>query len=256
MTRHSKNSSTGPAFTHSEREKLVGTYGTLRAICSADALLPVAHCFLCLQAAKLPHTCPEGHLACRECFIEAMLAAKSKFKADLQAWKQKEAGRRAQALASAKDSTEAKKDEFLRQNSESAGSMPKKRPHPDSDACESSGPMPVESISCTAGKERHPISLKSLVPVLFHTDAASKTLTCPSCLKPLSNGAGVTVLVECGHACCSPCFSRLAALSAAPLQACVVCSRQGRSLQLKHEGTGFAAGGGNVQVSSYTTAFQ
>ncbi|KAJ3379412.1 hypothetical protein HDU84_006704 [Entophlyctis sp. JEL0112] len=102
MSRHSKNNTSLAWFTNAEREKL--TYGTRKAnnewyflscavrihssqpkpfiladIQGRDSMRNFDACFLCLQTAREPVSCTKGHLACKECFFENILAQKKEF---------------------------------------------------------------------------------------------------------------------------------------------------------------------------------
>ncbi len=79
MTRHSKNNSSSGAFSYAERQKLP-QYGTQAIRCTSENLRAVTQCHLCLQEAKQPNCCSQGHLACRECFLQDILAQKEAFK--------------------------------------------------------------------------------------------------------------------------------------------------------------------------------
>lgn len=46
-------------------------------------------CFLCLQTARDPVACPEGHLACRECMYESILQQKQNIKREQRLMEQK-----------------------------------------------------------------------------------------------------------------------------------------------------------------------
>jgi nitric oxide synthase-interacting protein len=275
MTRHSKNNSAGAAFTYAERQKLSTAYGTQSSRCTSESLLPFGCCFVCLQTVKEGRCCPRGHLMCKACAVESMVAQKQNFKRKLSEWQKSrdEASRRLQA--DKERDSEAKKRDFLRQNAEKAmhsdpKSVGKKRSFTEAatstsvtlsekDTISVSPQMaPVEEILCMGGGERHSLSLKLLTSVNFTASTDGASFSCPTCLKGLTNGSGAVVSVDCGHAVCRPCHQKLAGNGASNHYLCVVCSvRSARSpIELKSEGTGFAAAGGTVQVSKYDLAFQ
>jgi nitric oxide synthase-interacting protein len=70
--RHSKNAGDKHHFTYEERKEL--GYGTQKVRYGADSQLVFGNCCLCLQAAKEPMATPSGHIYCRECIIEYLLA--------------------------------------------------------------------------------------------------------------------------------------------------------------------------------------
>lgn len=74
MSRHSKNNTALSFFTKSEFQKL--DYGTKRERLGRDSLRNYDACYLCLETARDPVCCIEGHLSCKECIFENMLAQK------------------------------------------------------------------------------------------------------------------------------------------------------------------------------------
>ncbi|KAG6117310.1 hypothetical protein E4U14_007911 [Claviceps sp. LM454 group G7] len=124
----------------------------------------------------------------------------------------------------------------------------------------------------------HALSMQSLVTVQFQEDeekaTKTKTRSCPSCLKALTNSSSPVMMQQCGHVMCFSCVKRLLLPSKAkevsaassdpdaPL-VCYVCEtpirdKSGTQLQsaaksslpmglvlLKSEGTGFSARGSN-----------
>ncbi|KAG6193946.1 hypothetical protein E4U27_000029 [Claviceps purpurea] len=124
----------------------------------------------------------------------------------------------------------------------------------------------------------HALSMQSLVTVQFQEDedksTKTKTRSCPSCLKALTNSSSPVMMQQCGHVMCLSCVKRLllpskakevSAASPDPdvLLVCFVCEtpirdKSGTQLQsaaktslpmglvlLKSEGTGFSARGSN-----------
>ncbi|KAG2212911.1 hypothetical protein INT46_010467, partial [Mucor plumbeus] len=78
MPRHSKNNTASSVFTYHESHTL--DYGTKRQRLGRDSFRNYDACFLCLQAARDPVCCGEGHLACRECMYENILQQKQAIK--------------------------------------------------------------------------------------------------------------------------------------------------------------------------------
>ncbi|KAJ3364895.1 hypothetical protein HDU91_002406 [Kappamyces sp. JEL0680] len=74
MTRHSKNANALAVFTYQEKQKLKGIYGTLNSRVGRDSMKMFDACSLCLATARTPMTCPEGHLYCKECIYNSILA--------------------------------------------------------------------------------------------------------------------------------------------------------------------------------------
>ncbi|RUS16023.1 hypothetical protein BC937DRAFT_88533 [Endogone sp. FLAS-F59071] len=74
MPRHSKNNTASSVFTYHESHTL--EYGTKKQRLGRDSLRDFDACHLCLQKARDPVCCPQGHLSCRECALENILAQK------------------------------------------------------------------------------------------------------------------------------------------------------------------------------------
>ncbi|KAI8589254.1 hypothetical protein BDZ88DRAFT_154354 [Geranomyces variabilis] len=74
MSRHSKNNTALAFFTHYEKSQL--KYGTQKQRLGRDSMRNFDACFLCLQRAREPLCCSEGHLSCKECMFENILAQK------------------------------------------------------------------------------------------------------------------------------------------------------------------------------------
>ncbi|KAF9187571.1 hypothetical protein BGZ51_001220 [Haplosporangium sp. Z 767] len=74
MSRHSKNNTARGHFTYAEMQML--DYGTKKQRLGRDSMRDYDACFLCLQTARDPVCCPEGHLSCKECIYENILAQK------------------------------------------------------------------------------------------------------------------------------------------------------------------------------------
>ncbi|CAO3572519.1 unnamed protein product [Mortierella alpina] len=74
MSRHSKNNTARGHFTYAEMQML--DYGTKKQRLGRDSMRDYDACFLCLQTARDPVCCPEGHISCKECIYENILAQK------------------------------------------------------------------------------------------------------------------------------------------------------------------------------------
>ena len=276
MTRHSKNNTTAGSFTYAERQKL--NYGTQSSRCSKDSLRLLTHCFLCLKVAIEPNCCPEGHLACRSCFLEDILAQKSHFKL-----KKAEHERELQIIKSKKEieeegQKEQKLIQFLDQQRGGTGNQNLKRSH-DQISINEHEPLtnlnnnnlsistlqpakntlsPLKEIiycrSSTTGP--HQISLKSLIPVHFSKIEEANKLGCFICIKPFT-AIKACLFRACGHVVCETCLN-----SFKGAKKCLVCemklsgSGQEEVIELKAEGTGFALAGGIVESKRYDLAFQ
>ncbi|KAJ2499907.1 hypothetical protein GGH96_003165 [Coemansia sp. RSA 1972] len=114
-------------------------------------------------------------------------------------------------------------------------------------------PPPSSSPQCTASHS-HPLKLSHLTPVHFKTDT-NGTKICPSCDRPFHNGTHIDALRSCGHTTCHSC-TRTFVL---PAKACFVCQEKVTKkdvIRVDSEGTAFAAAGGQMVASQYTSALQ
>ncbi|RIB11467.1 hypothetical protein C2G38_2020319 [Gigaspora rosea] len=78
MPRHSKNNTALSFFTYAEGKAL--NYGTKRQRLGRDSMREFDACFLCLQRARDPICCDQGHLYCKECILENLLAQKKEIR--------------------------------------------------------------------------------------------------------------------------------------------------------------------------------
>jgi nitric oxide synthase-interacting protein len=76
--RHSKNNNDLAFFTYDERKKL--GYGTQKERLGKDSIKPFDFCCICLQPVIDPLCCLKGHLFCKECIFECLLAQKKDIK--------------------------------------------------------------------------------------------------------------------------------------------------------------------------------
>jgi nitric oxide synthase-interacting protein len=263
MTRHSKHNTTSGSFTYAERQKL--SYGTQSARCTKETLRPLTHCHLCLEMAREPNSCPQGHLSCRSCVLEDILAQKNSCK-ERKAEYEKEIREREEKR---REEEEVKRLNNLKEFLDQQGSAGKlKRPHdlaltlvPPTDPDTNNKPKspPKLEICCKSGsKGPHPLSLKLLIPVRFKLLEKDQP-GCPVCLKLFNSSTALKgcLFKKCGHVVCEPCHKNLKS------KRCLVCEAAeeegvdgGDVILLEYEGTGFAAGGGIVETRRYDLAFQ
>ncbi|MQL87176.1 hypothetical protein Taro_019716 [Colocasia esculenta] len=81
--RHSKNNNDLAFFTYDEKRKL--GYGTQRERLGKDSIKPFDACSLCLKPLVSPLCCPKGHVFCKECILECLLAQKKDIQRKLAA---------------------------------------------------------------------------------------------------------------------------------------------------------------------------
>ncbi|KAJ1912964.1 hypothetical protein IWQ60_009423 [Tieghemiomyces parasiticus] len=82
MPRHSKNNTALGFFTYAERQMM--DYGTKRQRLGTVGKRQFDACFLCHRTAKDPLCCHEGHLACKECFYEHIVAQRQEISRQLE----------------------------------------------------------------------------------------------------------------------------------------------------------------------------
>jgi nitric oxide synthase-interacting protein len=78
---------------------------------------------------------------------------------------------------------------------------------------------------------------------------------CPSCKKTLTNGTKIVILRHCGHVLCKVCSDDFVK----PGKKCAICDEKCKEkdiIEVSTEGTGFAGGGGKVEVKKAGEAFQ
>ncbi|GAA5888596.1 hypothetical protein JCM6882_009011 [Rhodosporidiobolus microsporus] len=318
MTRHGKNNSSGSVFTYHERQLAEG--GTKRAVLGRESMKNFDACSLCLNRARDPRICPEGHVYCQECILNSLLSQKKDIKrqnvllermraeSEAEMASQRAAARErvlrefetAQtslgskttkgkvAATGAKDehtgprgtkrTFELDEDELERLTKEATDEALNRTAKEMAEARKaklpnfwlpsltpSSTPENVIDVKlqtlCHASKPPHPVSLKTLIEVKFAEEPKDKTkagdpvVTCPSCRKTITNNVKCYALKACGDVLCGTCVETLSR----PDKACAHCGtkvdKKNPFIEIKREGTGYAAGGG-VEVSKFDLSFQ
>jgi nitric oxide synthase-interacting protein len=69
MTKHSKNNTASSIFSYAEYRKAAADYGTKRQRLGNESMRRFDACSLCLQTAREPVCCKDGHLFCKECAV-------------------------------------------------------------------------------------------------------------------------------------------------------------------------------------------
>ncbi|KAF9045581.1 hypothetical protein BJ165DRAFT_1415518 [Panaeolus papilionaceus] len=101
MTKHSKNNTASSIFTYAEHRML--DYGTKKQRLGNESMRRFDACALCLNRAREPLVCQEGHLFCKECVYTDLLTQKKDIKrqkdrlASLKKEAEEERGRARQA---------------------------------------------------------------------------------------------------------------------------------------------------------------
>ncbi|KAF4608146.1 hypothetical protein EYR40_000490 [Pleurotus pulmonarius] len=78
MTKHSKNNTASSIFSYAEYKKL--DYGTKKQRLGNESMRRFDACALCLNRAREPLACYEGHLFCKECVYTDLLTQKKDIK--------------------------------------------------------------------------------------------------------------------------------------------------------------------------------
>ncbi|CAL9071475.1 unnamed protein product [Musa textilis] len=284
--RHSKNNNDLAFFTYEEKRKL--GYGTQRERLGKDSIKPFDACCLCLKPLVDPLCCQKGHVFCKECILECLLAQKKDIKRKLAAHaaqqkQEKEEEEEKLMLQKAREL-----DAFDQQNH---GAVPQYSDR--SQVCDKNGfhgansvrvtsyeeealrnmkafwlpsatpdaPVKVEAPStdtiCPEGKEK--LKLKSLFPIYFTEESneqknKSKGLeisyVCPSCKVTLTNTLSLVAVSTCGHVFCKKCSDKFLAAD----KVCLVCNKgcKERNLVcLEKGGTGFSGHGNHLEATEF-----
>ncbi|KAI0058435.1 hypothetical protein BV25DRAFT_1810656 [Artomyces pyxidatus] len=104
MTKHSKNNTASSIFSYAEYKKL--DYGTKRQRLGNESMRRFDACSLCLQRARDPVACQDGHLFCKECAYTDLLTQKKDIKRQkdrLEAMKKELEEEKARARESARE---------------------------------------------------------------------------------------------------------------------------------------------------------
>ncbi|KAM7500867.1 hypothetical protein LguiA_025281 [Lonicera macranthoides] len=285
--RHSKNNNDLAFFTYDEKRKL--GYGTQKERLGRDSIKPFDACCLCLKPVIDPMCCQKGHIFCKECILECLLAQKKDIQRKLAAHatqqkQEKEEGEEKLMLQRAREL-----DEFDQQNHGAVPQYSEKNFNRDKNGGSFHGansvkatsyeeealrtmkafwlpsatpdaPVKVEAPStstvCPEGNEK--LKMKTLFPIYFAEDtseekkptALDKTYVCPSCKVTLTNTLALVALSSCGHVFCRKCSDKFMAVD----KVCLVCNKackERNRVCLEKGGTGFAAHGDNLEAKDF-----
>ncbi|KZT38939.1 hypothetical protein SISSUDRAFT_1046260 [Sistotremastrum suecicum HHB10207 ss-3] len=104
MTKHSKNNTASSIFSYAEYKKL--DYGSKRQRLGNESMRRFDACSLCLQRAREPHSCQDGHIYCKECIYTDLLEQKKTMKrqkAKIEALKKEEEEEKERVRAAARE---------------------------------------------------------------------------------------------------------------------------------------------------------
>ncbi|KAH9159893.1 hypothetical protein EDB89DRAFT_2044160 [Lactarius sanguifluus] len=202
MVRLMQNNTASSIFSYAERRKL--DYGTRGQRLGNESMRRFDACALCLQRARDPVACQEGHLFCKECAYTDLLTQKKDIKrqkerldalkkeAEQEKAKAKEAARErvlsefekgqlglaavASVTTSGTDAPEAEEAALRQIEREQAAALRSKLPDfwlPSLTPTYSSNGLPSSladvkvQTTCRGGNPPHPIALKNLIAVNF-----------------------------------------------------------------------------------------
>ena len=284
--RHSKNNNDLAFFTYDERKKL--GYGTQKERLGKDSIKPFDACCICLQPLIDPLSCSKGHLFCKECIFECLLAQKKDMKRKLASFTQQQKQDKEEEVEKITAEKQRELDAFDRQNN-SAVPHQQVTGHPDDrhvfhgansvrvtsyeeEALRtmkafwlpSATPEAVERVQapsqdtcCPEGNEK--LKLKDLFPVVFtdvpyrekkEVDLDGFKYLCPSCSTTFTNTSTLVAIGSCGHVFCKKCADQFIA----PGKVCLSCDKPCKPKQmviLKKGGTGFSGHDENLEATSF-----
>ena len=228
-------------------------------------------CCLCLQTAREPLACLKGHIACKECIYENILAQKKEISRQQKALQdfqsqshqderhqlaQEETQRiaaftQAQSISSVigVNSSSIKpagqhSPSGTQKDGKAKSTLGSKTgnfwvPSQTPEAKATAPTAQKTEVTCPLGDD-HTIAIKKLLPVVFTVDKSSKLSICPACSKNLSNALKMVIVRSCGHVVCRPCCEKFMK----PTHTCFVCEVKCKDkdmIPLDHEGTGYAS---------------
>eukprot|EP01018_Ginkgo_biloba_P025412 Gb_12113 [translate_table: standard] len=282
--RHSKNNNDLAFFTYDEKRKL--GYGTQKERLGKDSIKPFDACCLCLKPLIEPLSCQKGHLFCKECIFECLLAQKKDIKRKLASYAAQQRQEKEEEEEKLMLKRQQELDAFDQQNN---GAVPQynDRNHVrdktsfhgansvkvtsfEEEALRTmkafwlpsatpEAPVRVEAPSidtiCPEGKEK--IRLKSLFPVNFieepHCDKSEVLGTsyiCPSCKVTLTNTLTLMAISTCGHVYCKKCAEKFVVVD----KVCTVCNKSCKEkhlITLAKGGTGYSGHGDHLEATDF-----
>ncbi|KAL3627618.1 E3 ubiquitin-protein ligase csu1 [Castilleja foliolosa] len=283
--RHSKNNNDLAFFTYDEKRKL--GYGTQKERLGKDSIKPFDVCCLCLKPFIEPMSCTKGHVYCKECILECLLAQKK----DIQ--------RKQTAHVTQQNHEKEEEEEMLAQqkareldafDQQNHGAVPQyndKNHNTDKNGFHGANSVkttsyeeealrtmkafwlpsatpdapkkvnaPLKDTICPEGNEK--LRLKTLFPICFTEDTGAqkrstsldKTYICPSCKVTLTNTLSLVALNSCGHVFCKKCADKFIAVD----KVCLVCDKPCKErnlINLSKGGTGFAGHDDNLEAKDF-----
>ncbi|XP_065879286.1 E3 ubiquitin-protein ligase CSU1 [Euphorbia lathyris] len=282
--RHSKNNNDLAFFTYDEKRKL--GYGTQRERLGKDSIKPFDACSLCLKTFIDPLSCQKGHVYCKECILECLLAQKKDIQRRLAAHelqkkheKEEEEEKLTQQKARELDAFDQQNHGAVPQYNDRNHSQDKNGFHGANSVkvtsyeeealrtmkafwLPSATPgaavkveAPSTSTTCPEGNEK--LKMKSLFPIYLTEDTSEKkstsldkTYICPSCKVTLTNTLSLVAVSTCGHVFCKKCAGKFMVAD----KVCLVCNKACKErnlVTLEKGGTGFAGHGDNLVATDF-----
>ncbi|PIN18559.1 hypothetical protein CDL12_08748 [Handroanthus impetiginosus] len=283
--RHSKNNNDLAFFTYDEKRKL--GFGTQKERLGKDSIKPFDACSLCLKPFIEPMSCPKGHVFCKECILECLLAQRKDIQRKLaahaaQQQKEKEEEEERLMLQKAREldafdqqnhgavpqyndkNYNRDKNGFHGANSVKATSYEEEAlrtmkafwlPSATPEAPKKVGSPSTDTI-CPEGKEK--LRLKTLFPIYLTEDTSEqkrsnsldKSYICPICKVTLTNTLALVALSSCGHVFCRKCADKFMAVD----KVCLLCDKPCKEknlVKLAKGGTGFAGHGDHLEATDF-----
>lgn len=282
--RHSKNNNDLAFFTYDEKRKL--GYGTQKERLGKDSIKPFDACSLCLKPLIDPLCCQKGHLFCKECILECLLAQKKDIKRKLASYEAHQKQEKEEEEEKLLLKRQKELDAFDQQNNGAVPQYNDKNHIRDKNSFHGANSVKVTSFEeealrtmkafwlpsatpeaqakvnapsldtiCPEGKEK--LKLKSLFPVIFTKDPHDKksevlgaSSICPSCKDTLTNRHTLMAISTCGHVYCKKCAEKFVKLDGV----CFVCNKSCKEkhlIALEKGGTGFSGHGDHLEATDF-----
>eukprot|EP00253_Pinus_taeda_P030533 PITA_30533 len=282
--RHSRNNNELAFFTCDEKIKL--GYGTQKERLSKDSIKPFDGYSLCLKPLINPLCCQKGHLFCKECILECLLAQNKDIKRKLARYEAHQKQEKEEKEEKMLLKRQQELDGFDQQNNGVVPQYNDKNHIRDKNSFHGANSVKVTSFEaeilrtmkafllplatpeaqaeveapsldtiCPKGKEK--VKLKSLFLVIFtkdRHDKKSKVLGAssifPSCKDTLTNMHTLMAISTCRHIYCKKCVEKFVRLDGV----CFVCNRSCKEkhlITLEKGGIGFFGHGDNLEATDF-----
>lgn len=283
--RHSKNNNDLAFFTYDEKRKL--GYGTQKERLGRDSIKPFDTCSLCLKPFIEPMSCLKGHVFCKECVLECLLAQKKDIQRKLAAHSAQQKHEKEEEEEKLMLQKARELDAFDQQNHGAVPQYNDKNYSRDKNGFHGANSVKATSYEeealrtmkafwlpsatpeaankvdspstdtvCPEGKEK--LRLKTLFSVVFTEDTGAeerstsldKTYICPSCKVTLTNTTALVALSSCGHVFCKKCADKFIAVD----KVCLACDKPCKErhlVNLAKGGTGFAGHGDHLEAKDF-----